>query len=481
MPTLGVSHSPFAGTWYPDDTHALRRLLERVGEESRRRTGDFVRQGGIAFVAPHASPGFSGTVAAAVYRHVRLTGAARVIVLGFCHRLPIRGIAVPDIDFIETPLGRVRLDRDSVARLAACRTFRRRPADIARDHSVEIQLPFLQEALPEAAVVPLYVGRMDARERHEAAEALSRVVDSKTVLIASSDLTHYGRDFGYVPFATDERTAERLRTLDGNVMDAAGSIDDGLFLAAVEELGATACGVAPVALLLATLRALGREDLFQETLDYETSGDITGDYRHSVSYGALGYFPNTSYRLADEDQRVLLASARETLDCYRRSGERLGARSRTPALEQAARVFVTLFEEGGVWGCVGQFRGGPTLADAIPALTVEALEDPRRCGSTPRGELKIQVHVMTPLKRIQDLGHVIAGETGAYLEFQGHRGLLLPEVATRWSWDRSAFLRALAVKAGVPDDALSDAEARVFVFRDQVFAEGTSDGTGARV
>src|ERR1035438_4245068 len=119
LPTSLAHRSPLAGSWYPSGVNELQRLLDATLENSLHRTGSFVRRGGLAFLVPHAAPAYSGVVAASVYRHIRATGATRIVILGFSHRHPIQGIAVPQVDRIETPLGAIPIDRETADSLAA--------------------------------------------------------------------------------------------------------------------------------------------------------------------------------------------------------------------------------------------------------------------------------------------------------------------------------------------------------------------------
>src|ERR1035438_5840767 len=305
-----VHVSPYVGTWYPDCRTDLERLLDDLFETSAQRTGAFLFANPLGFVVPHAGLQYSGAVAAAAYRHVRRRQPRRAVVLGFAHRggRPGRavggggaqgggppGVSVPDIDEYETPLGEVRVDRQTMERLANHRPFRFVAEDRICDHSVEIQLPLLQHAAPHARVVPLFAGHLDPHERDAAAETLAALCGPHTVFLVSSDLTHYGRASGYQPFPADSKISARLAQLDRGAMEAAASLDPPFFLEEIEKSRATLCGRSPIALWLRTLAFVAGDEIFQETLDYQTSGDITGDYDHTVSYGALGYFPVQSF------------------------------------------------------------------------------------------------------------------------------------------------------------------------------------------
>ena len=302
MPPTHIS--PYSGAWYPAAADDLGRLLDGCFEESRERTGAHLFRNGLAFVVPHAGPAYCGAVAAAVYRSLSLDPPERIMLLAFPHRGGLSGVAVPDVASISTPFGDVPIDPAPFPCLPEARLC---------DHSFELQLPFLQKVAPRARITPLYIGRMDAAGRERAASQLAAVWRPGTVFLASSDFTHYGRDFGHVPFPADSEIAERLRALDHQYMDAAGSLDSTLFLETLAQHDATVCGAAPIALLLDTLRRLPGEPVYEYTLDYQTSGDRTGDFKHCVSYAALGYFPRSAYDLDAADGEVLLDAACDTL------------------------------------------------------------------------------------------------------------------------------------------------------------------------
>ena len=245
--------SPYGGSWYPGRRAELERLLDELFADSERRTGPHLLANAVGFVVPHAGLEYSGTVAAAAYRHVREQKPRRVVILGFAHRGGPAGVSIPAIDGYETPLGSVRVDRDAVAWLAEHAPFQAVPESWICDHSLEIQLPLLQRAAPGATVVPLFVGRLDAAARDRAADILASMNAPDSVFLVSSDLTHYGRAFGYEPFAVDSAIGGRLEQLDGSVMEAAASLDADMFAEAVRESRATVCGVAPISLWLRTL------------------------------------------------------------------------------------------------------------------------------------------------------------------------------------------------------------------------------------
>ena len=473
MPAAGVHVSPFAGSWYPADPAELRGLLERLFAESERRTGPYLPPRASAFVVPHAGLIYSGAVAAAAYRHLRVREPERVVVLGFSHHGAPPGAWIPDLSALRTPLGEVSVDREFAAALAEGGAFGRKNEEALCDHSVELQLPFLQISVPAAKVVPVYVSRLTHQARAAAAHKLASLLGPETVVVASSDFTHYGKGFSYQPFPVDEYAGERLREIDEGAIEAAGTLCADQFLAELRTSGSTLCGIEPIALLLETLRLAGRdEEIFQTTLDYRTSGDITGDYTHSVSYAALGYFPYRALDLDLEDQRLLVSSARATLARYLETGQRqpIPPQGGSPALKRRAAAFVTLTSQGNLRGCVGRKASTEPLSTLVPTLTLTAALEDTRFAPVRRGEadLELEVSVLSPMKRIASPDEFRVNEHGALLEAGMNHGLLLPQVATERHWTAGQFLDALLRKAGASRDAYRDPATRLYVFRAQI-------------
>lgn len=473
MSAAGTHLSPYGGSWYPGDPGELGALLDDLFATSARRTGRYLAPRPLAFVVPHAGLVYSGTVAAAAYRHLRAEPPRRVIVLGFSHRGAAPGAWIPDVEVYRTPLGEIAVDRETVGRLLASGAFRRLPEAVLCDHSVEIQLPLLGKAAPQAQVVPVYVSELDETARGAAARELAQCLGPGTVLLASSDFTHYGRGFSFQPFPADERVSERLRELDETASEAAGSLRPDLFLEAIRETSATVCGTQPISLLLATLGLAGGEDeIFQELLDYQTSGEITGDYKHSVSYAALGYFHFSSFHLDGEDQQLLLEAARRTLEHYQQTGARqpIPPPRETPALGRRAAAFVTLHRNGRLRGCVGRRSTTESLAQLVPSLTLAAaLEDSRFEPLDPaESGIEIEISVLSPFKRVANLDCFQAGVHGAYLESARRHALLLPQVATEARWGARQFFDALARKAGLSPEVYQDPATHMYIFRAQI-------------
>lgn len=444
----------------------MERLIEERFAASTGRTGRYLLPGACAYVAPHAGLDYSGTVAAAVYRSLQEQKPERVVLLGFPHRGGLSGVAAPDVDSIATPLGAVTLD-------GAFGDFPRLDEALLCDHSCEIQLPFLQKAAPGARLTMLYIGRMGVSQRRAAAAQLAAQWHPGVVFLASSDFTHYGRSFGYVPFPCDGAVGERLHELDHTCIEAASSFDSELFLETVTARGATICGTGPIALLLDTLHHLSANGIYQTVLDYQTSGEITGDRRTSVSYAALGYYPRASFDLPADDRVALLDAAARTLAHLRQTGQRRVMLAGGSALLGVRRgAFVSLHRGEELLGCVGNPAGCKPLREEVSDLTLAAaLDDPRfRPAASQHGPIDIELSVLTPFRRIRGPEGFEVGRHGGFLRLGERSGLLLPQVANRHEWTVEDFLKALARKSGLPPRAWRDIAARLDVFEAQAFA-----------
>ncbi len=247
-----------AGSFYPSDPGVLRTTVETLLAEASEWRGTAP----LALVAPHAGYIYSGPVAASAYACLQpfRESYRRVVLLGPAHRAPVRGIALPDAEAFDTPLGAVPLDRAAMDELD--------DPDVCFDdhahqpeHSLEVQLPFLQVALDRFELVPLLVGAASL-------DAVARVIDRlwrpSTLIVVSSDLSHY------LPYGEarehDHETCHAIETLS---VDALCSRD--------------ACGAAPLKGLMLVAE---RRGLNVQTLDLRNSGDTAGDRAQVVGYGA---------------------------------------------------------------------------------------------------------------------------------------------------------------------------------------------------
>ncbi len=463
----GVRDSILAGSWYPaasaELTAAVTGYLTNAdpAEAAGRPVG---------LIVPHAGYRYSGSVAGHAYRLVEGRDYDTVVVIAPSHHHRFDGASVYNGAAYRTPLGEVPIDRHLVD--AVRRDSKRigyRPEAHAREHSLEIQLPFLQTALSDFSLVPLVMGTDDLETCRWLAGRLAEVLkDRSALLIASTDLSHFH----------DDQTARRL---DGVVREQVAAFDPTALHRRLREGACEACGGGPMVTVMLAARALGADN--GVILDYATSGDVTGDRRRVVGYLAAaltatdgGATGNPAGRLSDVDRATLFRIARSGLRA-RMAGEPvpdLPTAANSPALKRPSGAFVTLEIDGRLRGCIGHIVGRLPLAETVSRMAVAAaFEDPRFPPLTP-GELDriaIEISVLGSLTPVTDPDDIRVGTHGLYIQRGRRSGLLLPQVATDHGWDRKAFLAATCRKAGLPADAWQEPETRLQTFTAEVFSE----------
>ena len=269
-----------AGTWYPDDPATLSAQV-RAYTAADPATTPAGRP--AVLLVPHAGYAYSGAVAGRGWGLLAGRSYDRVVILAPNHRRALDDIALPETSAYATPLGEVAVDREACERLAECPAFRGDTGAHDLEHAVEIQIPFLQTVLsPAPPIVPLLVPPLDGPRRVAAAAALSPFADGRTLFVVSTDLTHYGATYGYLPFTED--VPENLRRLDMGALDAVLAWDAARLLAYGRETGITMCGLEAAALVLSVPWTTPPRTAL---IDYARSGDRDGDYALSVSYAAL--------------------------------------------------------------------------------------------------------------------------------------------------------------------------------------------------
>lgn len=267
--------SSLAGRWYHSDPRLLISELNGYLADVNQEKLDNV----MALLLPHAGYSYSGQVAAYGLKQLEGRTFERVIVLGPSHQVSMPGIvSIPCITHLETPLGTVELDREFISGLWDHPGFQSVMQAHAGEHSVQIEVPMLQHILGAFKLVPIVVGQLDELSTRKIADILLKCIDPGTLVVVSSDFTHYGVNFGYTPFKTD--IEQNLRKLNMGAFEKIERKDLPGFVRYCESTGATICGRCPVNVLLAMLPDNAEVHL----LNYDCSGSLTGDWSHCVCY-----------------------------------------------------------------------------------------------------------------------------------------------------------------------------------------------------
>ena len=258
-----------AGTWYPSSAQAL---VEEVDRYLAAAAGSTRFREVRALICPHAGLMFSGPVAAHAYRQLQERPVDCLVLVGPSHFIDFEGVALYARGAFDSPLGPAQID-DTIASelLSASPLIRDLPQPHAREHSLEMQLPFVRRVAPAATIVPLLIGRQTARTAQLLGDALSEVLTSRpgTVLVASSDLSHY----------ENSATAQRL---DAVVVNQVKRFDPDALEAALDANPAHACGGGAMVAVMRAARTLGAAD--SAVLNYADSGDVSGDKTYVVGY-----------------------------------------------------------------------------------------------------------------------------------------------------------------------------------------------------
>jgi AmmeMemoRadiSam system protein B/AmmeMemoRadiSam system protein A len=448
----GVRPPAVAGMFYPGEAAALSQDLAEMMEQ----TSPTAIAPGFpkVLVVPHAGYIYSGPVAASAYDRLRPARSIirRVVLLGPCHRVPVRGLALPGATAFDTPLGRIPIDAQAVRIIVDLPQVVVSPAAHAEEHSLEVQLPFLQTVLGGFELLPLAVGEASAEE---VAEVIERLWGGpETLILISSDLSHY------LPY-------DEARRIDGATAQAIVGFDTRIS-------HTQACGATP---LTGALLAARRRGLSASPLDLRNSGDTAGGRNRVVGYGSFAFAEGVS-EFGDAHGKALLGLARSAI------GAALGFNSppeHPPETwwRELRATFVTLNLEERLRGCIGSLEARRPLGeDIIANARAAALQDPRFAPLSREefGRTEIEVSVLSAPKRIVFENHadLIAqlkpGEDGIILEAEGQRATFLPQV-----WESlpvaEQFIAQLKQKAGIPS-ALSTSRCKVLRYSALKWSEG---------
>ncbi|MEJ6001534.1 AmmeMemoRadiSam system protein B [Paucibacter soli] len=427
MPVAATRPAAVACSFYPARPEALARELDGYLDAVPAAQE---AQPPKLLVVPHAGYRYSGPVAAHAYALLRpwREQIRRVVLLGPAHRVALRGLGLPEAQrSFATPLGEVLLDQAASAQLSALPQVSRDAAAHAFEHSLEVQLPFLQRLLGDFSLVPLVVGEASAAEVAEALELLWG--GDETLIVISSDLSHY------LPYA-------QAQALDRDTVRQ---------LLALEQAPthAQACGATPLAGAMLAARAHG---LAGRLLDLRNSGDTAGDKSRVVGYAAL------AYAAPGDLGQTLLARARNAI--AGELGLPLRAEPWHPRLERPGACFVTLHAHGSLRGCIGNLEADEALKQALPARArAAAFEDPRFAPLTASEwpHLDIEISLLSPAEPMparsleQACAQLRPGVDGLVLSWRGRRATFLPQVWAQLPLPLD-FLRALRQKAGLAAD-----------------------------
>ncbi|MBM4137848.1 MAG: AmmeMemoRadiSam system protein B, partial [Nitrospira sp.] len=436
-----------AGTFYPAQKDTLREMIDEF--LSKAQKGSYSGKL-IALISPHAGYQYSGQVAAYSYKQLEKKDIRTVILIGPSHHKAFNGVSVYTKGKFRTPLGDVKINENLAGRLI------NEKADVVfnhdafeREHSIEVQIPFLQRVLKDFTIVPILIGSPTKQSFQYLTEKLTEILrkDEKAIMVASTDLSHY-HDY------------ETASVMDSKMIDAVERMSMEDIERNLVKREAEMCGAYPVLFTMAVARMLGAN--YGLLYTYANSGDVTGDKGRVVGYAAMGIYKS---ELTKEEKEELLSLAKNTIINYVTNGKIPGGEIKNPKFRANGATFVTIKKNGNLRGCIGNIQPVMPLYESVIKNAISA------CSSDPRfppmnkediKDMDVEISILSPLLSLRDVKDIQIGRHGLVIRKGMQSGLLLPQVATEFGWDRDTFLEHICLKAGLPKDAWKDAELYIF-------------------
>jgi len=437
----------FANQFYPAGPERLQRdvdfFLEAVQADSHFKKFSNLR----VLLVPHAGYPYSGQVAAYGYSQLNSQRIKRVILLGVAHADFADRACLSTAEAWQTPLGQVKLDVQMLNSLAALAEFEFNDEVHQHEHSLEVQLPFLQTVLTaEVKIAPILLGQIADNKLQSIAQILQKYLDAETLLVISTDLAHYP-------------PVDLAEQADRETIEAILSGEPGLFKSVVKKIQPTqalqtrACAQQAIEIGLRLAENWPEKEI--RLLRYANSATVSGDTQRVVGYAAMGIFSenlDADNQARDEKRQKILQKIAGQAIKKVVTGEKVQGLSVdeqnlvTDLLKQKLGVFVTLRKNGQLRGCIGNVEPEENLAVMLPKMAQAAAVDDTRFEPVKveeLTELEIKVSLLSKPREIQDINEIELGKHGVILECDGRRGVYLPEVAIEQGFSREELLDSL--------------------------------------
>ena len=461
-----------SGQFYPAGKNELQQELKALFIKAEPKKEGVV----AAVISPHAGYIYSGVVAASSFNQVDFSrNFDNIFILASSHRAYYEGASIYSLGDYITPLGRVEVNRKIAGSLVNNFTeFSYVPQAHMAEHSIEVQLPFLQHKIKgNFQIVPIVIGTQSPKVCASIAKALFPFFNERNLFIISSDFSHYPgyNNANYL----DSLTAEALVS---NSTDTFLNVINDEKYKAVDNLSTRACGWTA----LLTLLYMTEDDVSYsyKKIIYKNSGDTGfGDKNRVVGYHSIAvYHPeenNSGFYLLENEKKELLQIARNTIYSLLTNGEsvELNARDYSENLNANCGAFVTLNKDHNLRGCIGLFSADEPLFKVVQQMAIASATRDSRFQPVSLNELdeiNIEISVLTPMKKVVDIKEIKLGQHGIYIKKGTRSGTFLPQVATETGWTLEEFLGHCARdKAGIGWTGWKNAE--VYIYEALVFSE----------
>ncbi|MFA5200437.1 MAG: AmmeMemoRadiSam system protein B [Candidatus Omnitrophota bacterium] len=452
----------FAGQFYPDEKERLSVMIDNFLEKASPKD----LNGRIfALISPHAGYGYSGQTAAFGYKLIKNKLYKTVIILGTSHRKAFAGAAVYEKGTFLTSLGEVAVDDEFI------KTILGKDPEVFADeavfkeeHSVEVQLPFLQKVLDNFKIVPVVIGDCSLESCKNIAGLLKEAIGKRKdiLIVVSSDMYH-----GYDP--------EEAVKADAFTLDLIKKLDYEKLYYSLRDGSAQACGGFAIVIALDLAKKKGfNAKILSQTNSAQVTGSAKGEW--TVGYASCAIVdPEGEDMLNQEQKKKLLKLARNSIETYLKTGKKLEVNENDPVLNKNMGAFVTLNKGGDLRGCIGNLVGNQPIYLTVRDMAVEAAVDDPRFSPLSLKELKeveIEISVLSPLVRVKSADEIELGKHGVLVRKGARSGVFLPQVATETGWGKEEFLDNLCShKAGLPESSWKDKDTEIYIFSAEVFSE----------
>jgi MEMO1 family protein len=462
------NREPFvAGKFYPGNKIALEKQLRDLFAQAGTKPGS---QTPRAIISPHAGYVFSGRVAASAFNQVPENMAfERVFVLASSHQYSFYGAAVFISGNYKTPLGEIKVDTELARELIESNEiFRDYDEAHENEHSLEVQLPFLQYKLKyDFLLVPIILGTNNPADAEKIAQALAPYFTTKNLFVISTDFSHYPE----YDDAIENDLSTALAICSNSPKNLLNVLEENK-KKKISHLATSLCGWTSVLTLIYLTQ---NKNLEYRKLEYQNSGDAEfyGDKDQVVGYWAIAvYEKEIPFVVSEMEQKELLQKARKAIICFLETGKREKPEPSFSGLilKQQAGIFVSVYVKGELRGCIGNFGEIEPLFDLVQNIAVSAACDCRfeHLKVEDLTELELEISVLSPLKRITSPDEIELGKHGIYIKKGLNSGTFLPQVALKTGWTLEEFLgRCSRDKAGLDWDDWKTAE--LFTYEAMVF------------
>lgn len=473
-----IRKAAVAGQFYPAKKNELNENIKKFFKPvPPQKSADSP----IAVIVPHAGYMFSGQTAAYAYKFISNKKIDTAVIIGNSHKFPLNQGAIYSEGGFETPLGIVEINKKLCDKiLSNSNMVVKNILPHETEHSIEVQLPFLQYTFGNIKIVPILLSTFSLNECKQIGEAVAKSIQemnltNNVIIIASSDMSHYPSWA-----SANMCDSKALKTLEKFDPPALKKTITEIMASNVPDLACVFCSEESVYTAMYAAKALGAGRI--RILKYNNSGDITGEKKRVVGYSAAAFLAPagtkkinnkiledkmTGFNITEKNRAELLKIARESIQQQLKTHKAYLYKTTDTELNKPAAVFVTLTINGNLRGCIGTTEPRAPLCQAVSRLAIAAAVEDFRFEPLTIDELKkthIEISVLSPLERIKNADSIKENIHGVVVRREGRSGLFLPQVWEHFK-SKEDFMNELCTqKAGIEPDAWKKADTELYIF-----------------